>query len=497
MTNDRQGVASLIGRLVSAGMNLTAEGPDLVYDGPASLLSDDVLDALRKHKQDVLAVLHANRSCGVLALSSTTLEQQRMELRTRMDRNPATYNTCVRVDLRGPVCLERLGEAITALHERHEAFRTRFVQYGEYLLQEVHAPSRSVLQVMTPDVLAGATDDEIQQWCEQRGSAGFDLATQPPTRWCYAPAGPEHAVLVVGLHHIVCDGWSIDIMIKELIELYRQTAGDGHVGRTAPLTATPRDFAAWERGWLVRERVEEAQSFWSAELSGTALSPALSRSTAGSSVGGDADCLIRVIPPAVAAGIEALAQSREVTEFSLYLAAFAMLLSEETARTDLAVVIAVANRTQPTHETVVGLCRNAVPIRCVMREGDAIGKVADRISERVARALEHQTFPIGIIAEDGSELSRDADLRRLPYTFGFEPRDYPPLGCGPLRAEMRDVFLGAARGNFSLLVRRRGEHLETFLEYATPALSRDDAAAMADRYVAILNDAGDPNDNSR
>ncbi|MEU0518815.1 condensation domain-containing protein [Streptosporangium sp. NPDC006007] len=497
MTADGQGVASLIGRLVAAGTNLTAEGADLVYDGPASSLNDDVLDALRAHKRDVLAMLHANRSRGVAALAATTREQQRMELRSRMDRNPATYNTCIRVDLRGPVCPDRLGRAITALHERHEAFRTRFVWYGEHLLQEVHAPSRSVLQVMTRDVLAGASDDDIQRWCARRGAAGFDLATQPPARWCYAPVEQDHAVLVVGLHHIVCDGWSVDIMISELVDLYRRTAADDRVGGPVAVAATPRDFAAWERGRLVPERVEQVRLFWAEELRGTALSPVLTRAVGGRCVGGDADCLIRVVPSAVAAGIEALANSRAVTEFSLYFAAFAMLLSEEARRSDLAVVIAVANRTQPAHETVVGLCRNAVPIRCSVRDGNTIDRVAGDISERVARALEQQTFPIGIIAGDGSELSRDADLRRLPFTFGFEPVDYTPIECGPLNARLRDVYLGAARAEFSLLVRRRGERLEAFFEYATPALSRDDVAVMAARYIDILTDAGDKHDHSR
>ncbi len=487
----------MIGRLVAAGTNLAAEGADLVYDGPAHSLNADVLDALRVHKRDILAVLIANRSRGVVSLAATTREQQRMELRSRMDRNPATYNTCVRVDLHGSVCPDRLGRAVSALHDRHEAFRTRFVWYGEHLLQEVHAPSGPVLQVMTRDVLAGASDDDIQRWCARRGAAGFDLATQPPARWCYAPVEQNHAVLVAGLHHIVCDGWSVDIMISELVELYRHTPGDDRSGRPVAVAATPRGFAAWERGWLVPERVEQARLFWAEELRGTALSPVLTRAAAGRGVGGDADCLVRVVPPAVAAGIEALARSRAVTEFSLYFAAFAMLLSEETRRSDLAVVIAVANRTQPAHETVVGLCRNAVPIRCSVRDGDTIDVVAGGISERVARALEHQTFPIGMIAEDGSELSRDADLRRLPFTFGVEANDYTPVGCGALHVRLRDVYLGAARAEFSLLVRRRGKHLEAFFEYATPALSCDDVAVMADRYIDILTDAGDMHDHPR
>lgn len=476
----------LVGELVSAGVDLAVEGRDLVFDGPARAVGEDTIAALRTHKDAVRDLLTRNRARGVVTLGPTTVEQRRMEFRSRMDRNAATYNVSVRVDLRGPVRPEVLDRAVSALVHRHEALRTRFAWYGEHLLQEVLRAPRVMLQMLPNDVLAGVSDDEVRQWCSRRGAAPFHLATEAPVRWCYAPVGPERGLLLVTMHHIVCDGWSIEILSNDLIELYRAEER-GDVASLPPVTTTPRDFARWELRWLTPERVESAQSFWAEELRGATLAPVLTRASGKPVTGGDADFVVAVIPPDVARRVAVLGREHGITEFSLYLAAFALLLREETDGRDCAVVIAVANRTRQEHESVVGLCRNALPIRCSAREGDPIDIVARAISTRVVRAMERQTHPIGIIPPPVGDT--ETDVRRLPFTFGFEAQDNVPVRCSRLSLTVEDVFLGAARAEFSLLVKRKGEHLEAFFEYSKDQLKPEDAAQLADRYVRAVESA--------
>lgn len=475
----------LVGDLVSAGVDLAVDGGDLVFDGPARAVDDDTIATLRTHKDAVLALLTRNQDRGVVALGPTTVEQRRMELRGRMDRNAATYNVSVRVDLRGPVRPDLLDRAITSLTHRHEALRTRFAWYGEHLLQEVMQAPRTTLQVLPDDVLADASEDEVRQWCSRRGAAPFHLAAEPPSRWCYVPMAPDRGLLLVTMHHIMCDGWSIEILANDLVALYR--AEEGNVAALPPVTTTPRDFARWELGWLTPERVAEARSFWADEFHGATLSPVLARATGKPATGGDADLMVRVIPVDVADRVASVAREHGTTEFSLYLAAFAMLLKEETDGRDCAVVIAVANRTRQEHEHVVGLCRNALPIRCSVCDGDPIDVVARQLSTHVMRAMERQTHPIGIITPPTEDTR--TDVRRLPFTFGFEAQDNLPVRCPRFAVTADDVFLGAARAEFSLLVKRRGEHLEAFFEYSKDQLKPEDAAQLADRYVGIVESA--------
>ena len=479
----------LVGQLVSAGVDLAVDGNDLVFDGPAHAVDDETIAALRTHKSAVLGLLTRNQDRGVVALGPTTVEQRRMELRGRMDRNAATYNVSVRVDIRSPVRPDLLDRAITSLVHRHEALRTRFAWYGEHLLQEVVQAPRTTVQVLPDGVLSDTTEDEVRQWCSRRGAAPFHLAAEPPARWCYAPMGHERGLLLVTMHHIVCDGWSIELLSNDLIALYRAEE-DNDVAQLPPVTTTPRDFARWELAWLTPERVAAARGFWAAELDGATLAPVLTRATGKPATGGDADFVTRVLPVEVADRVAALAREYATTEFSLYLAAFAMLLGAETDGGDCAVVIAVANRTRQGHESVVGLCRNALPIRCSARAGDPIDVVARRISTHVLRAMERQTHPLGIIEPPAGDTG--TDVRRLPFTFGFEAQDNLPVRCSRFELTVEDVYLGAARAEFSLLVKRRGEHLVAFFEYSKDQLEPEDAARLADRYVQVLEHATRP-----
>lgn len=474
----RPGVADeLVGRIVAAGIDLAVADGDLLYEGPAHAVDDETLSDLRKHKDEVVRLLSDNQGRGVVALGPTTREQQRMALRNQLDRNPATYNVCLRIDLNRPFDADRLDHALTALVNRHETLRTRFARYGGHLLQEVMRPPRAALERLQPGVLTGATDQDVARWCASRGAAPFDLEAAPPVRWILAPRGEERAILLVTLHHITCDGWSIRILSDELEAIQR-----GDEEHLRPVTITPRDFAKWELGWLTPERVEEERRFWVEELRGAELAPKLPGAAGVVATGGDARSVAREISSDAAARMSDLARSLATTEFALYLAAFVKLLTTGTRGRDFAVVIAVANRPRRAHEDVVGLCRNAVPIRCAA-DGAPIDVAARQIAERVERAMARQTFPIGLIPVPADQ---DADPHRLPITFGVEPRGEAPPTCGGASVRVDDVFLGAARADLSLLVKLRDDGARASFEYATCQFTAEEGEYMADRYVDIV-----------
>lgn len=475
----------LVGSLVAAGVDLSIEGADIAFSGPAHTLGQEMIAELRQEKNAVVSLLERNRARGVLQLGSASWEQCRMEWRNRTDRCPATYNVCLRVDLEGDVHPRALARTVAALVNRHEILRTRFAWYGEHLLQEIMGVPRSVLQILQPSVLCGAADQELVDWCARRGAAAFDLAGEAPARWCYAPLGPQRAILLVTLHHIACDGWSIKRLLSEFQSLYRAEKHPDEMSVLPPVTITPREFAEWESKWLGHERLHHARSFWAEELRGAVLAPTLMRSRSKAGIGGEAAAVVRPFTAAVAAGVTTMARSLALSEFSLYFAAFAMLLREETDGRDCVVVIAVANRTRPEHEELVGLTRNAQPIRCSAKPGESIDVVARRISARVEHALAYQWCPIGLIVPPDDTVD-PADLRRLPITFGLERSGDPNLHCKQLSATVRDVFLGAARASFSLLVRCQNDTAEAFFEFSKAQLCSEDVELLAGRYVQIV-----------
>jgi len=474
----------VVGGLVAQGVELSVADGDILYTGPAEALGEDALEGLRVLKPKVVGLLERNCARGVVRLGPTSLEQQRMGWRSRSDTNAASYNVCMRVDFCGDLDVRRLSATIDKLATRHEILRSRFSRYGDHLLQEVLAPGRGLLQVLEPHALAGLSDAEVARWCSRRGSAAFNLAMEAPARWCLAPLSGGRAVLLMTFHHIACDGWSIDRLLAELARLYELEELVAE-----PPSCTPFDFAGWERGWLTETRVNDARAFFSDELRGAALSPTFLRTERPTRPGGDSGAVVRHISEDLVASVQGLACAIAVSELSVYFAAFALLLAEETREGDCAAVIAVLNRTRPEHELVIGLTRNAQAIRCSVAKEDTLASAALQMSTRVERASVFQWFPISLLLDPTAR--REIDARCLPVTFAFAAAADDTLDLGNVRASVKDVFLGAARAGLSLFVRRRGQIAEAFFEYAKDHIDEVVVGPIADRYLAIVAQAAD------
>lgn len=478
-------VERLIGKLVAAGVELTVEGEELVYNGPARAIDDETLSTLREHKQAIVARLCQNRRRGVVALGPTTHEQRRMAQRSYASRHPASCNVCLRIDLHGSFDPRRLDRALTAVVVRHEALRTRFAWYGDRLLQEVIAPPNHILEILAPEHLAGASDGQLDDWCVRRGAGPFTLGLEPLLRCWYAPLAPDQAILLVAFHHIACDGWSLEVLVKEVTILYSQKANAEP--QLPPVVMSGCEFARWELEWLTSGRVQAELSFWTEELRGATLSPRLTRASGTGMPGGDAAYVIRRIHPDQASRMGELARITSTTEFVAYLAAYAMLLREEIDEPECAVLVAVANRTKPEHQGLVGLHNGAVPIRCSASDGSSLDLVARQMGDRVVRSLEHQSCPIAVLVEC-LKYEYDQDVR-FPLGFAFYPHAGSSVDCRNVAVSMRDVPLGGTRADLSLLVTRTGESAEILLEYASDHLDGDAAAALADRYLEIIDSA--------
>jgi myxalamid-type nonribosomal peptide synthetase MxaA len=482
ITDPRAAATGLVGQLVARGVELSLDGNDVNYSGPERVLTQVTIERMREHKQGIVSLLRDNRARGVVALGPTSCEQRRMEWRNRADLHSATYNVCMRLDLHGRIDQHRLTHIITALVEGHEILRTRFVWYGDHLLQEILAPPRAVLRILEPTTLCNLDNQELEAWSARTGAAPFDLAGEAPARWCYAQLGPESAILLITLHHIACDGWSIDRLFADFQERWRADAASQAPLR--PPALTPREFATWEARWLTEERIASAQSYWSDVLHGAALVPSLGGAASNAAPGGDAGCVVQCLSSTIAMDIKAASHRLALSEFALFFAAYVVLLHELIDLPDFVVVIAMVNRTRPEHEELVGLTRNAVPIRCSVAQDDTLTNIAQNISTRIESALELQWFPIGLITPPGGT-SGLADLRRLPITFGLSRSSALMLDCGDFSATVNDVYLGAARAEFSLLVRRGDDVVEAVFEYSKSLFNREQVASLAARYAEI------------
>ena len=335
---------------------------------------------------------------GDLALSHA---QGRLWFLWHLEPSSAAYNIAGAVRLKGGLDESALEQAFAALVERHEALRTTFAQ----------APDGSGLQIIDPasslvvaradlSALDDATRDaEVRRLAQVESETPFDLETGPLLRVSLVKCSAQDHVLLVTMHHIVSDGWSMQIVVDEFAQLYAAYAQ----GREPELPELPiqyADYAIWQRAWLEAGESERQLAYWKEQLG--AEHPVLelpadrprpaTQSYRGAvhSFEAGADLTRR---------LRALAQESNVTLFMLLLAAFKTLLYRYTGQTDLRVGVPAANRTRGETEGLIGFFINTQVLRTRIDGRQSFLELLQRMRETALGAQAHQDLPFEQLVE--------------------------------------------------------------------------------------------------
>ncbi|MBZ4423385.1 condensation domain-containing protein, partial [Myxococcus sp. RHSTA-1-4] len=295
---------------------------------------------------------------GALPLS---FAQQRLWVIDQLEPGGAAYNIPTALRLRGPLDVAAMERAFTALVERHESLRTTFaVQDGEPV-QVIHAPPRFPLAVVDLSTLPPAEcEAEARRLVSREAQRPFDLANGPVFRALLLRLGEQDHVLLGTMHHIVSDGWSMGVLVRELAALYASQA----TGQDSHLPALPiqyADFAAWQRAWLRGEALERQLGYWRQQLSGAA--PVLELPTdkprpAVQSHRGAWQPVLLSKP--LTEALLALCRREGLTPFMALLAAWQVLLARYSGQDDVSVGSPIAGRTRQETEGLIGFFVNTL-----------------------------------------------------------------------------------------------------------------------------------------
>ena len=347
--------------------------------------------------------------------------QARMWFLFNLDETLATYHLPEILELRGPLDAEAMRQSFRALVQRHEILRTTFSEHEglpvQIILPSGEAPWQSVdLRGRWPGVEAA---ERLREWLRDEVNRPFRLREEPPFRLTLAALDPEEPgveigerhLLVVNLHHLISDGWSTGIFIRELSALYSALVDD----RSIPLPALPvqyADYSVWQRRCLNGDRREEALKFWREQLRDAppVLELPLDHPRPprlrfrGSTTHFE-------LEPAVCARLKAWARDQRCTLFMVLNAALATVLSRYTGREDLIVGTPVANRPVPEVEGLIGFFANTLPIRTRLAGDPTFFELVGRVRQTVIEATERQDLPFEVLVED---LAPERDLSRTP-----------------------------------------------------------------------------------
>ncbi|HEX3127632.1 MAG TPA: amino acid adenylation domain-containing protein [Thermoanaerobaculia bacterium] len=383
--------------------------------------------------------------------------QQRLWFLDRLEPGSAAYNLPVRLRLLGPLRTDILAAALTEIVRRHEALRTTFAvpEGAADPVQVIHPPA--VLDLPLAEV---REDDEARR--------PFDLRKGPLLRAALVRRSEEDHRLLVTFHHSVFDGTSLDLLRRELADLYRAFA-EGRPSPLSPLPVQYRDFAVWQRSWLAGEEMERELAWWRERLASPQaleLPADRPRPAVWSHRGAVEET---ELPQRLAAALEALGRSRGATPFMGLLAAFLVLLYRYTDQDDLLVGTPVSGRGSAGSaavEGLIGLFVNTLPLRVGLRGEPSFTDVLERVRDSALAAYAHQDVPFEKLV---AELAPERDLSRNPLfqlIFAFlDGWDTEPVAPG-LTMEADGIHTGTAKFDLSFHVNRSSDRLRLWLEYA-------------------------------
>ncbi|MEW5927747.1 MAG: non-ribosomal peptide synthase/polyketide synthase [Gemmatimonadota bacterium] len=370
---------------------------------------------------------------GPLPLS---FAQQRLWFIDQLQPGSAAYNMPFALRLRGrfdPALLER---AVTGLARRHETLRTVFAAAGGEPVQVVLDAAPVALPVTELRGLpAEAREAEARRLAREEAARPFDLAAGPLLRVSALRLDEAEWGLLFTMHHVVSDGWSMGVLIREVSELYGALA-EGREPELPELAVQYADYAAWQRAWLAGEALESRLGFWRDKLAGAPPLLELPTDRPRPQVQDPRGASVRFhLPAEVSAGLRALSRREGATAFMTLLAAWQLLLARYAGTEDVSVGTPVAGRTRLETEPLIGFFVNTLVLRTDLSGDPTFRELLARVRETTLGAFAHQEIPFERLVE---ELAPERSLAHTPLfqaMFVMQNAERGGLRMGGLQVE--------------------------------------------------------------
>ncbi|WP_137821500.1 non-ribosomal peptide synthase/polyketide synthase [Pseudomonas sp. D(2018)] len=447
------------------------------------------LEGLRKESVDFnLFPIPAN--VVIAERERLSYAQRRMWFLWQLDPHGAAYNLPGAVRLHGALDVAALEQAFAALVERHETLRTTFHLDGGVPVQRIHASAPVEVEHEDLTLLpTAARESRARQSAEEQAQKPFDLEQGPLLRLKLVKLAEDEHLLLVTLHHIVSDGWSMNVLIDEFSRLYRAFCA----GEAPQLTELPiqyRDYALWQRQWLEAGEQERQLDYWKTHL-GSEHSllelPADHPRPASPSYKGVR--LEFAIEPALAEQLRGLARQQGVTLFMLLLASYQVLLARYSGQREIRVGVPIANRNRAETEGLIGFFVNTQVLRSEFDGQLPFATLLQQVKQAALGAQAHQELPFEQLVE---ALNVERNLSHNPLfqaLYNHQPfvADVTALdSLGGLKISRQEWEGRTTQFDLALDTLEKSGRLEAALTYATDLFERATAERMVRHWLNLL-----------
>ncbi|NBD14537.1 non-ribosomal peptide synthetase, partial [Corallococcus silvisoli] len=472
-------VASRIRAELGAELPLRA-----LFEAPTvEALAQQVEKAGRAHASTLAHV-------AVDAAPPLSFAQQRLWFIDQLDPGTALYNVPVAVRLEGALDVDALERSLHEVVRRHESLRTTFAEQDGQAIQVIHSSLPPVLERVELRTFEEADREaETRRQVEQEMMRPFDLGRGPLLRTRLFALGAREHVLVVTMHHIVSDGWSLGVLVREVGALYAAFS----LGRPSPLPELPVQYsryAAWQRGWLQGDALARQVGYWKQKLAGAPPVLELPTDRARPAERGIAGAAYTfTLPRALGEGLKALAQREGASLYMVLLASWQVLMARYSGQTDISVGSPIAGRTRSELEGLIGFFVNTLVLRANVEGRLTFRELLAQVRETVLDAYEHQEVPFEKLVE---ALQPERSLSHTPLfqtmlslqNMPMGELRLPDLALKPVEAESP-----IAKFDLSVTLMELPRGFTGVLEYSTELFDAGTVQRMVSHLLTLLEGA--------
>ena len=434
--------------------------------------------------------------------------QQRLWFLEQLEGESAAYNMSGALQIDGSLNLTALEQALQEIERRHEVLRTYYPMVEGSPVQAIASNSSSILQVVDlQDLPTSEQSTEVRRLARVEAENPFDLSKAPLLRIKLLRLGQQEHILLLTMHHIISDGWSLGILVRELSVLYGVSANTRDVGaispsetlyaeryslgreRESPLPELPiqyADFAVWQRQWL-SSQLDRQLSYWKQQLKDAPpileLPTDYPRPPVQSFRGRN---FTFALDKKLTSSLLELSRQSQVTLFMTLLSAFAILLSRYSQQEDLVIGSPIANRNRRELESLIGFFVNTLALRFDLKDNPSFIDFLQRVRQTTLEAYTHQDLPFEQLVE---ELQPERTLSHTPLfqvMFALqnaptEELELPGLSLTPLKTETVRV-----RFDLVLSMVETETGLEGSWEYNSDLFDEATISRMAEHFQMLL-----------
>ena len=415
--------------------------------------------------------------------------QHRLWFISQLHPADCTYNIPSALRLKGRLDVPALELALNEIIRRHESLRTTFDVVNGNVSQKIALPSRRSLQIEDlSGIPACERDEKARHRVYEEARRPFDLSQGPLLRVNLLRLSSDEHIALVTMHHIISDGWSVDIFERELTTLYEAYANQ-QASPLDELVIQYGDYAAWQHEWLRGERLAAEVSYWRQQLEGAPRVlelPVARPRPAVQTLAGRTESF--ELQAEVSRRIRQLCQQEGVTLFMLLLAAFKVLLFRYTGQQELIVGTTIAGRNRKELEGLIGCFVNTLALRSKLTDRLTFRELLRQVRETTLDAYAHQDLPFEKVVE---EIHPERNLSHAPLVqvmFGLalspeRQESAPDVGLTWSKLDIESV---TAKFDLTLEMFDCGESLRGALEYSTDLFEQATIRRMAAHFQTLL-----------